>query len=63
MVIARSVSLTGVSLSVSFSDMAVLLIEGFGILPPVNHGGFRIRYASQLRQVPRVHLTGRTGPN
>ncbi len=29
---------------------------------PVNHGGLGLRYADQLRQVPRVHLTGRTGP-
>ena len=29
---------------------------------PVNHGGIRSRYAGQLRQVLRVHLTGRTGP-
>jgi len=31
-------------------------------LAPVNHGGLGSRYAGQLRQVPRFHLTGRTGP-
>src|SRR5580658_3452212 len=58
MVIATSVSLTGVSVPVSFSDMGFSLCEGcegFEARSPVNHDGLGSRYSGRVRQLRRVH--------